>query len=96
MPVSETDGQTLILGDNFRAQQSLRGNTVSAPAGHGKWMQERTCLVVAKPFGVPLPAGTPVHLEEGLAVLFEVNLKGFQDELEAPSKKPLCIEDPYI
>lgn len=52
--------------------------------------------MVAKPLGFPLPAGTPVHLEEGLAVLFEVNLKGFQDELEAPSDKPLCIEDPHI
>lgn len=43
---------------------------------------------------VLLPTGTPVHLEEGLAVRFEVNLKGFQGELEAPLKRPLCSEDP--
>ena len=57
-------------------------------------MQELARLVSGGPSGVPLPAGTPVHLEEGLAVLFEVNLKGFQGELEPPLKKPLRREDP--
>lgn len=49
--------------------------------------------MVAHP-GFCFQPGTPVHLEEGLAVLFEVILKGFQGELEAALKKPLCGEDP--
>lgn len=60
-------------------------------------MQEGTRLVGGTPqhtHQVLLPTGTPVHLEEGLAVRFEVNLKGFQGELEAPLKRPLCSEDP--
>lgn len=92
----ETDRQTLIPGENFGAQESLRGQAVCAPAGHGRWTQEPTCLLVAEPLRVPPPAGTPVHLEEGLAVLFELSLKGFQEELEALSEKPFCIGDPYI
>lgn len=53
----------------------------------GKWpAREEPCF----------QQGPPMYLEEGLVVLFEVNLEGFQGELEAPFKKPLCIEDPRI
>lgn len=78
----------------LQAQQSFRSQP-SSPCPCGSW-REGTCPVSGQPTQGSLPAGTPVHLEEGLAVLFEVNLQGRQGEWKAALQKPLCVGDARV